>query len=51
MIATFLQVRVFNVSIHDNGLIIAWYPFTGFFGSAGHMNSSVINVVNYHHYL
>ena len=46
-----LSGKSIQMSILDNGLVLAWYPFTGFFGIAGHVDSSVINVLNYHCYL
>ena len=46
-----LSCKGIQMSILDNGLVLAWYPFTGFFGIAGHVDSSVINVLNYHYYV
>ena len=46
-----LSGKSIQMSILDNGLVLAWYPFTGFFGIAGHVDSSVINVLNYHCFL
>ena len=44
MVATFWGKRI-QISINDNGLVLAWHPFTR--GSTLHMNLPGINVINY----